>query len=231
MTKIYCDTSNLADIRKSIKKYKIQGVTTNPSIMRNEGVQFYKKHCLKILNIIGNRPLSVEVFSDENHEIIDQAYKISKLAKNIYVKIPVINTKGKFLKKVITELNNNDVKINITAVFTIDQIKKIKKVINKKSPVIISIFCGRIADNGIDPEPIIRKAKKIFQGYKNVEILWASVRETFNFAQAKRTGTDIITAPPKFIDKFYSKKLSLKEYSRTTVEQFFLDGKKSKYKL
>ena len=154
---------NLADIRKSIKKYKIQGVTTNPSIMRSEGVKSYKIHCLKILNIIGNRPLSVEVFADENHEIINQAYKIAKLAKNIYVKIPVINTKGKFLKKVIMKLNNNDIKINITAVFTIDQIKMIKKVINKKSPVIISIFCGRIADNGIDPEPIIRKAKKFLK--------------------------------------------------------------------
>ena len=126
---------------------------------------------------------------------------------------------------------DNDIKINITAVFTIEQLKKIKKVINNKTPVIISIFCGRIADNGIDPEPIIRKAKKIFQGYKNVKILWASVRETFNFAQAKRTGADIITVPPKFIDKYYSKKLSLPEYSRTTVKQFFLDGKKSKYKL
>lgn len=231
MTKIYCDTSNLVNIKKSIKKYKIQGVTTNPSIMRSEGVKSYKIHCLKILNIIGNRPLSVEVFADENHEIINQAYKIAKLAKNIYVKIPVINTKGKFLKKVIMELNNNDIKINITAVFTIEQLKKIKKVINNKTPVIISIFCGRIADNGIDPEPIIRKAKKIFQGYKNVKILWASVRETFNFAQAKRTGADIITVPPKFIDKYYSKKLSLSEYSRTTVKQFFLDGKKSKYKL
>ena len=231
MTKLYCDTSNLADIKNCIKKYKINGVTTNPSIMRKEGVKKYKEHCDKILKIIKNKPLSVEVFADSDREIISQAIKISNWNKFIYVKVPVINTKGKFLKKVIKELSNKKIKLNITAVFTIKQMKKIKNEINKKTPVIISIFCGRIADSGIDPEPIVLKAKKIFKNFKNVMILWASVREVYNYYQAKRSKSDIITIPPNLIKKIKSKKISLEDYSKITVKQFFDDGRKSKFKL
>ena len=231
MTKLYCDTSNLADIKNCIKKYKINGVTTNPSIMRKEGVKKYKEHCDKILNIIKNKPLSVEVFADNDREIISQAIKISNWNKFIYVKVPVINTKGKFLKKVIKELNNKKIKLNITAVFTIKQMNKIKNEINKKTPVIISIFCGRIADSGIDPEPIVLKAKKMFKNFKNVMILWASVREVYNYYQAKRSKSDIITIPPNLIKKIKSKKISLEDYSKITVKQFFDDGRKSKFKL
>ena len=231
MTKLYCDTSNLIDIKKCIKYYNIDGVTTNPSIMRKEGVKNYKKQCLEILKLIKKKPLSVEVFADDNEEIINQAREISKWSKNIYVKVPVINTKGTFLKKIIKSLNNDNVKLNITAVFTLNQIKQIKKIINKKTPVIISIFCGRIADSGIDPEPLIIKAKKIYKDYKNVKILWASVREVYNYYQAKRTKTDIITVPPNLIEKINSKKVSLVSYSKRTVKQFFEDGKKSKFKI
>ena len=131
MTKLYCDTSNLKDIKRCIKYYKIDGVTTNPSIMRNEGVKDYKKQCLAILKLIKKKPLSVEVFADDHKEIINQAKKISKWSKNIYVKVPVINTKGTFLKETIKSLNNGDVKLNITAVFTLNQIKQIKKIITK----------------------------------------------------------------------------------------------------
>ena len=231
MTKLYCDTSNLKDIKNCLKKYKINGVTTNPSIMRKEGVKRYKEHCKKILNIIKNKPLSVEVFADNNKEIISQAVKISSWSRFIYVKVPVINTKRKFLKKVIRELNSKKIKLNITAIFTLSQMNNIKKEINKKTPVIISIFCGRIADNGIDPEPIILKAKKIFKNFPNVKILWASVREVYNYYQAKRTNSDIITIPPNLIKKIKSKKISLNEYSKITVKQFFIDGKISKFKL
>ncbi len=231
MTKLYCDTSNLKDIKNCIKKYKIQGVTTNPSIMRKEGVKNYKDHCNKILKIVKNKPLSVEVFADKDFEIITQGELISRWGKNVFVKVPVINTKGKFLKKVIQNLNNKKIKLNITAVFTLKQILQIKKTINKKTPVIVSIFCGRIADNGIDPEPLMIKAKKLFKNYKNVEILWASVREVYNFYQAKRTSSDIITIPPNLIKKIKNKKITLEKYSRITVKQFFEDGKKSRFKL
>jgi len=231
MTKLYCDTSNLKDIKNCIKKHNISGVTTNPSIMRNEGVRKYKEHCSKILKLVKNKPFSVEVFADYDQEIINQAKNICLWGKNIYVKIPVINTKGKFLKKVIKELNNNNIKLNITAVFTLKQIIDIKKNINKTTPVIISIFCGRIADLGINPEPLVAKTKVMFKNYKNVKILWASVREVYNFYQAKKINCDIITVPPNLIKKIRSKKITPKEYSINTVKQFFSDGKKSKFKL
>lgn len=231
MTKLYCDTSNIKEIKSCLKKFNVSGVTTNPSIMRKEGVKNYKLHCKNILQVTKNKPLSVEVFEDKNKEIILQANEISKWSKSIYVKVPVINTDGKFLSIVIKELNQNNIKLNITAVFTIDQLYKIKKVINKKTPVIISLFCGRIADSGIDPEPLVLKAKKIFKKYKNVRILWASVREVFNYYQAKRTKSDIITVPPSLIKKIRVKKISLSEYSKRTVKQFFDDGKKSNFKL
>ncbi len=231
MTKLYCDTSNLKDIQNCLRKFKIDGVTTNPSIMRNEGVKNYKEHCKKILNLTKNKPLSVEVFADKDNEIINQALIISKWSKFIYVKVPVINTKGKFLKKVIRNLNNSNIKLNITAIFTLRQLLNIRKVINKKTPVIISIFCGRIADSGIDPEPIMKNAKKLFKKYSNVKILWASVREVYNFYQAKRCKCDIITIPPSFIKKIKSKKHNLENYSKITVKQFFDDGKKSNFKL
>ncbi|MDC3044061.1 transaldolase [Candidatus Pelagibacter sp.] len=231
MTKLYCDTSNLKDIKFCLKKYNIDGVTTNPSIMRKEGVKNYKAHCKKILNIIQNKPLSVEVFADKDKEIINQAVLISKWSRSIYVKVPVINTKGKFLKNVINTLNNRNIKLNITAVFTVSQLVKIKKVINKKTPIIISIFSGRIADSGVDPEPIIIEAKKMFKTFKNVKVLWASVREIYNFYQAKKTKCDIITVPPALIRKIKQKKMSLNDYSKITVKQFFDDGKKSRFKL
>ena len=199
--------------------------------MKNDGVVDYFGHCKKILNLIKNKPLSIEVFADTNDEIILQALKISKLGKNVFVKVPVINTKGKFLKKCISFLNSRKIKLNITAVFTIAQILKIKNSIDKKTPVIISIFSGRIADSGINPEPIILKAKKLFKNYKNVKILWASVREVYNFNQAKKTKTDIITVPPKLLRKIRSKKISLTNYSNLTVKQFFEDGRKSRFKI
>ncbi len=231
MTKLYCDTSNLKDIKYCLKKYNIDGVTTNPSIMRKEGVKNYKVHCNKILKLIKNKPLSIEVFADKSDEIINQALTISKWGSNIFVKVPVINTKGIFLKNVIRNLNNRNIKLNITAVFSISQIKNIKKVINKKTPIIVSIFSGRIADTGVDPEPIIIKSKKLFKNFKNVKILWASVREPFNYQQAKKTKCDIITVPPNLLKKIKSSKIPLKQYSIETVKQFFFDGKKSNFKI
>ena len=231
MTKLYCDTSNLKDIKNCIKKYNISGVTTNPSIMRKEGVKKYKEHCIKILKLVKNKPFSVEVFADSDQEIIDQAKKICKWGKNIYVKVPITNTRGKFLKKVIKDLNNNNIKLNITAIFTLKQIIDIKKNINKSTPVIISIFCGRIADIGINPEPIVTKAISMFKSYKNVKVLWASVREVYNFYQAKKTNCDIITVQPSLIKKIRSKKITPKKYSVETVKQFFSDGRKSKFKI
>jgi|TARA_B110000483_G_C18206486_1_gene547959 transaldolase len=231
MTKIYCDTADVKTIKNQIKKYKIDGVTTNPSIMRANGVNDYKAHCLKILKLTKKKPLSVEVFADEPAQILNQANKISLWDKYLFVKIPIVNTKGKILSSVIQKLNSNKVRLNITAIFTLKQIKEIKKVIDNKTPIIISIFCGRIADNGIDPEIITSEAVSLFRNYKNVQILWASTREVFNYQQAKKCKCHIITMSPNLIEKLNSKKLPLNEYSIKTVNQFFLDGKKSKFNI
>ncbi len=231
MTYIYCDTADIKTIKKCINKYNADGVTTNPSIMRLDGVKNYKSHCLEILKITKKKPLSVEVFADTQGEILNQANRISLWSKYLFVKIPIVNTNGKFLTSVIQELNSNNTKLNITAVFTYNQVKKIKEVINNKTPIIISIFCGRIADNGIDPEILVKKTVKLFKNYKNVKILWASTREVFNYFQAKRCGCHIITMGPKLIEKLKSKKTPLNLYSINTVRQFFIDGKKSKFKV
>ena len=137
MIKIYCDTAEINTIKKCMKNYNIDGVTTNPSIMRACGVKNYKEHCLKILKLIKKKPLSVEVFADKPKEIYNQAQKISKWNKSLYVKIPIVNTKGKYLNQIIKKINSNNIRINITAVFTLEQLKKIQKSINKKTPIII----------------------------------------------------------------------------------------------
>ncbi len=231
MIKIYCDTAEIKVIKKCIDKFKVDGVTTNPSIMRANGVKNYKSQCLKILNICKKKPLSVEVFADKPKEIYKQVKKIHSWNKSLFVKIPIVNTKGVILNDIIKKANNERISINITAVFTSQQLNKIKLSINKSTPVIISIFCGRIADNGSDPEIIVKKAIKIFKNYKNVKILWASTREVYNFFQANKIGCHIITMGPKFIEKLKSKKLSLREYSIQTVKQFYSDGKKSRFKI
>lgn len=231
MSKIYCDSADLGVIKKCIKRFNVQGVTTNPSIMRADGVKNYKSHCLRILKITKKRPLSVEVFADKPNEMLNQAMKISSWSKKLFVKVPIVNTKGLSLTNVIKKLNSSGVKINITAVFTFSQIKKIKNSINKKTPVIISIFCGRIADNGTNPEIIVKKTVKLFRNFKNVQILWASTREVYNFFQAKNCGCHIITMSPKFIEKLKSKKISLNKFSVNTVKTFFEDGRKSQFKI
>ena len=231
MTKIYCDTADIKTIKRCINFYNADGVTTNPSIMRATGVKNYKSQCLKILKITKKKPLSVEVFADQPDQIYKQAKKIQEWSKNLYVKVPIVNTKGLILNKIIKKLNYEKIKLNITAVFTLVQLKKIKSSINKKSPVIISIFCGRIADSGLDPEILIKKSIKLFKNHNNVKILWASTREVYNYYQAKRCKCHIITMGPKFIEKLNSKKIKLNDYSINTVKQFYKDGKKSKFRI
>ena len=231
MTKIYCDTADIKTIKKCINVYNVDGVTTNPSIMRANGVKNYKSQCLKILKITKKKPLSVEAFADQPDQIYRQARKIQEWSKNLYVKIPIVNTKGLILSKIIKKLNHEKIKLNITAVFSLVQLKKIKSSINKKTPIIISIFSGRIADSGLDPEILIKKSIKLFKNHNNVKILWASTREVFNYYQAKRCNCHIITMGPKFIEKLNSKKIKLNDYSINTVKQFYKDGKKSKFRI
>ena len=229
-TKIYCDIAELNQIRKFNKKKIVKGFTTNPSLMRKAGAQNYEDYCKQILKIT-NKPISFEVFADDEKSMIFQGKQISKWGKNIYVKVPYINSKGKFTGKVIKELNKEKIKLNITAVYTFQQTKKILKKVDKKTQVIISIFAGRMADAGKDPIPEIKKSISCAKKYKNVKILWASTREAYNFLQAKELECDLITVPPNIIEKIENFGKSFSELTLNTVKSFLIDSKKSKFKL
>ena len=228
-TKIYCDIAELAQIKKFYKKKIVKGFTTNPSLMRKAGAKDYKSYSKKILKICKNKPVSLEVFADEYAEMKKQAIKINTWARNVYVKIPVANSKGKFMGKIIKELNSENIKINITAVYSSEQTKKILKLIDKKTRVIISIFAGRAGDTGKDPIPEFKKSISLAKKFKNVEILWASVREPYNFLQAKQLGCHIITAPPLIIEKIESFGKTFNQLTKETVKAFLIDSQKSKF--
>ena len=229
--KIFCDIADLNLIKKFHKLKIIKGFTTNPSLMRKAGAKDYKLYSKKILKVCKTKPISFEVFADDHKSMINQGLKINKWGKNIYVKVPVVNSKNKFSGKVIKELNNRNIKLNITAVYTSKQTKKILRKINKKTKVIISIFAGRASDAGKDPVPEFVKSIKMAKKFKNVEILWASVREPYNFIQAKQLGCHIITIPPSIIEKIQKFGSSYKQLTTETVKTFLVDSKKSRFKI
>ena len=230
-TKIFCDIADLSTIKKFNKKKIVKGFTTNPSLMRKAGAKDYESYCKKILNIVKKKPISFEVFSDNQLSMVDQGKKISEWGKNVYVKVPVVNSKNQLTGKVVKELNNNKIKLNITAVYTSSQVRKILKNINKKTNVIISIFAGRSADAGKDPLPEFRKSIKLAKKFKNVEVLWASVREPYNYIQSKQVGCHIITIPPSIIEKIESFGKTFDQLTKETVKAFLEDSKKSKFKI
>ena len=230
-TKIFCDIADLPEIKRFNKKKIVKGFTTNPSLMRKAGAKNYTDYSKKILKICKNKPVSLEVFADNLNAMIDQGLKINEWGKNVYVKVPVINSKNKFTGEVIKSLNNKGIKLNITAVYTAEQTKKILQNINKKTKVIISIFAGRAADSGKDPIPEFIKSLKLAKKFKNVEILWASVREPYNFLQAKNLGCHIITVPPSIIEKIEKFGKSFKKLTQETVNAFLLDSRKSKFEI
>jgi len=229
--KIFCDIAELKQIKKFDKKKIVKGFTTNPSLMRKAGAKDYKQYSKKILKICKKKPVSLEVFADNFKDIKKQALLINKWGNNVYVKIPVVNSKGIFMGKAIRELNNKNIKLNITAVYTATQTKKILSLINKKTKLIISIFAGRAADTGKDPLPELEKSIKMAKKFKNVEILWASVREPYNYLQAKQLGCQIITIPPNIIEKIESFGKSFDQLTKETVKAFLVDSKKSKFKI
>ena len=230
-TKIFCDIADYKTIKYYNGKPIVDGFTTNPSLMRLAGAKNYKNYSLKILKICKRKPISFEVFADNPKEMLKQAYKINSWGTNVYVKIPVVNSKGIFMGSVIKELSDKGIKLNITAVYTFDQTKKIYKKLNKKTKSIISIFAGRMADNGKDPVPIFKKSVSLTKKNKNIEILWASTREAYNYIQAKQLSCDIITMPPKIIEKIQSFGKSFKSMTLSTVKGFLNDSKKSKFRI
>ncbi len=230
-TKIFCDIADFKTIKLFNKNPVVDGFTTNPSLMRLAGAKNYKDYSLKILKVCKKKPISFEVFADNSKEMVKQAYKINTWGKNVYVKIPVVNSKGLFMGSVIKELSDKGIKLNITAVYTYEQTKKIYKKLNKKTKSIISIFAGRMADKGKDPLPIFRKSISLTKKNKNIEILWASTREAYNYIQAKQLKCNIITMPPKVINQINSFGKSFHSMTIDTVKGFLKDSKKSKFKL
>ena len=230
-TKIFCDSADYKVIKFFNNKNIVDGFTTNPSLMRQSGAKNYRDYSLKILKICKKKPISFEVFADDQKEILKQAYKINKWGKNVYVKVPVVNSKGQFMGTVIKELSSKGIKLNITAVYSLNQVKKIFKCLDKKTKSIISIFAGRMADRGKDPLPIFKKSISITKKYKNIEILWASTREAYNFIQAKQLSCNIITMPPKIINQISSFGKTSEQLTLETVTGFLIDSKKSNFKI
>ncbi len=230
-TKIFCDIADIKTIKIYNRMSIVNGFTTNPSLMRLAGAKNYKNYSLQILKFCKTKPISFEVFADNPKEMLKQAYKINKWAKNVYVKIPVVNSKGVFMGSVIKELSNKGIKLNITAVYTFEQTKKIYKILNKKTKSIISIFAGRMADKGKDPIPIFKKSISLTKKNKKIDILWASTREAYNYIQAKQIGCNIITMPPKIINQIKSFGKSSNHMTLDTVKGFLKDSKKSKFKI
>ena len=230
-TKIFCDIADYKTIKSFNNKSLVDGFTTNPSLMRLAGAKNYRNYSLKILKVCKKKPISFEVFADNFKDMLKQAYEINSWGKNVYVKIPVVNSKGVFTGPVIKELSDKGIKLNITAVYTFEQTEKIFKKLNKKTKSIISIFAGRMADKGKDPLPIFKKSISLTKKNKNIEILWASTREAYNFIQAKQLNCNIITMPPKVINQIAGFGKSFKSMTLDTVKGFLTDSKKSRFSL
>ena len=230
-TKIFCDSADFKIIKKLNKNPLVNGFTTNPSLMRLSGAKNYKNYSLKLLEVCTKKPISFEVFGDTFDHMLKQALIINSWGKNVYVKIPVVNSKGLFSGKVINVLSQKGIKLNITAVYTVNQVKKILKSINKNSKTIISIFSGRMSDVGKDPIPIIKQSVRLTKKMKKVEILWASTREAYNYLQAKNCGCSIITMPPAVIYKISKFGKTYQELTLDTVKKFLQDSKDSNFKI
>ena len=230
-TKIFCDSADFKTIKKLNSNPLVDGFTTNPSLMRLAGAKNYKNYSLKLLSVCQTKPISLEVFADTHNQMLKQAQIINSWGKNVYVKIPVVNSKGFFSGKVMNTLSKEGIKLNITAVYTVNQVKKILKSIDKESKTIISIFSGRMSDVGKDPIPIIKESVRLTKKLKNVKILWASTREVYNYLQAKNCGCSIITMPPDIIKKIAKFGKTYQELTLDTVKKFLKDSKDSNFKI
>jgi transaldolase len=227
---IYSDGSDKNEmIQTYLNKKNIKGFTTNPSLMRKAGVVNYTDFLKEITDVIKDVPISFEVFADDIDEMEKQANTIASYGSNIFVKIPVTNTKGESTKFLIKKLLDNNIKVNVTAVMTKKQIKDLIPYLQSRTNVILSVFAGRIADTGIDPKPIMKYAIKNISN--NVKVLWASPREVFNIYEADKIGCHIITVTPDLINKLTLQNKNLKDYSLDTVKMFFNDAKASNYSL
>jgi transaldolase len=229
--KIFADGANLKEMVDLYKSGIVHGFTTNPTLMRKDGVINYENFAKNVLNEITEMPISFEVFSDEFDKMEFEARKISSWGKNVYVKIPITNTKGESSIPLIKKLSNDGLSLNVTAILTIEQVSAVINAINDISPIIISVFAGRIADTGRNPIPIMKEAAKITKNKPNTELLWASSRELLNIIQAQETGCDIITVTNDILKKMKMVGKDLNELSLDTVKMFYNDAMQAGYKI
>ena len=229
--KIYGDGADINEMINAYNEGIVSGFTTNPTLMKKSGITDYLGFAKDALSKIRDMPISFEVFSDDINEMEVQALKLRDLGENVYVKIPVTNTKGLPTYQLINKLTQNNVKVNVTAIFTKSQIEEVARNIVNETPSVISIFAGRIANTGIDPEPIIKFAVDITEGNPEKEILWASPREALNIVQADRCGCDIITVTPDIIKAMKTFGKDLQEFSLETVKMFYDDARDAGFKI
>ena len=231
MIKLFADGADKQGILEMYNNPSIDGFTTNPTLMRKAGITDYVTFAKEILDEITDKPVSFEVFADEYKEMEQQALKISKWGENVYVKIPVMNTKKIPSYELIRYLSLNGVKINITAIMTLEQVRMVSESVIGGPSCFVSVFAGRIADTGVDPVPLMRQALKILKIVPNAELLWASPREVFNVYQAESIGCHIITATNDILKKLNMKAKDLTEFSQETVQMFYQDAQASGFKL
>ena len=231
MIKLFADGADKQGILEMYNNPSIDGFTTNPTLMRKAGITDYVTFAKEILDEITDKPVSFEVFADEYKEMEQQALKISKWGENVYVKIPVMNTKMMPSYELIRHLSLKGVKINITAIMTLEQVRMVSESVIGGPSCFVSVFAGRIADTGVDPVPLMRQALKILKIAPNAELLWASPREVLNVYQAESIGCPIITATNDILKKLNLKAKDLTEFSQETVQMFYQDAQASGFKL
>ena len=230
-TLIFADGADLKSIVKLNSDPMISGFTTNPSLMKKAGIVDYKKFALEVLKIVKKKPVSFEVFSDEINDMERQAREISSWGENVYVKIPITNSKKIKTNNLVKKLSDDKIKCNVTAVFTLDQVKDVFESANNETDLIISVFAGRIADSGLNPMSTMKKTIDLCGSKKNIKILWASTREIYNLVQANEINCHIITIPNSILGKLPGIGKNLEELSLETVNSFLQDAEKSGFNI
>lgn len=222
--KVFSDGAVLETMLHDLNSGLVTGFTTNPSLMKKAGITSYIGFAKDVLQEITDYPVSFEVFADDLEGMEQEARRIAALGDNVYVKIPVTNSKGESTAPLIDRLTAEGIKVNVTAIFTVEQVRVVVDALKSGTPAVVSVFAGRIADTGVDPMPIMQEALAICRQKEGVELLWASPRETFNIYQADSLGVDIITCTSDLIKKLELKDKDLTEYSLETVQMFLRDS-------
>ncbi|MCB0727759.1 MAG: transaldolase [Ignavibacteriae bacterium] len=227
--KIFADGANVTEMKKVYSEGIVKGFTTNPTLMKKDGVTDYVAFAKDVLSEIKDMPISFEVFTDDFESMERQATEIGSWGDNVFIKIPITNTKGEPSYELIKKLSDKGMKLNVTAILTVEQVENVSKSINPDTPVIISLFAGRIADTGRDPVPYVMRSLEILKDNKNAELLWASSREVLNIIQAEQCGCQIITVTNNLIEKLSMLDKDLKELSLDTVKMFYNDASSAGY--